>query len=538
MTKNIKKKIFKKFDLKRNIESKNETQIDSRYRDFINICHKYSIPEISHINSSFLTEEFITSVFLKYIEIRDEYIETRLPNFPYLKSVEDLEDFGFNINYFLSLDSTKKETLIAKKMLLLQDKKGKIWLGMYNPSVFIDFDFDDMFIFGNSVYNYFFGKNKDLDFLSSNFSLENILQYMESNNINDIGIDPINNAQYIMTAEISKKNVLLTQRPILKDSVVALFHNAMNLMNIDYTTEFPTTTGLLKIDLVGKGGVYVKRTFRINFIKVKAGYTASIRRFMNYDEIASLGLEGLGYTDEAIELINSAIESKTGINMILGETNSGKSTLLAAILNKIYMSQEKIISIENPIEIEMPYLQIDLSDTETADEKFKMTKEVAQKGILRHNPNVVLMSEIRTHDEIDFFAGLGLRGHMALATLHAGSVENAIEILLKVADESEINSILNIFVHQELLAKKCSKCDGSGEVGGHICTSCNGNKSKGVVPIYEIIKFGKLDKDDNLRDLDSLVEKRKAKIIRKSDLIEKLYNDGLIFEKDYKRVKS
>ena len=451
-------------------------------------------------------------------------------------SIEDLEKNGLDINYFLTLDTKEKEILTRKKMLLFKGKNGEIWLGFYYPSIYIDYHFDKVFFFGNNVYNYFFGKIKDLAFLDKEMDLDSLVQYMETNGINDMGIDPINDNQYIITAEISKKNVLLTKRPLLKDTIYSIFRNAMNRMNIDFTTEFPTTTGLLKVDLVGRSGIHVKRTFRINFIKVKMGYTASIRRFMNYEEVAHLGLKGLNYTDKAIELIEEAINDKGGINVILGETNSGKSTLLAAILNKIYLKQEKIISIENPIEIEMPYLQIDLSDTETADEKFKMTKEKAQKGILRHNPNVVLMSEIRTHDEIDFFAGLGLRGHMAFATLHAGSIEDAIHILLKVADEDEIRSILNLFVHQELLAKKCQHCDGKGYVKGVECEKCKGEGRNGVLPIYDIVKFEKLTKDDNLKDIDSIVAKGKAKRITKAELAKEYYDKNLIFEDDYRRL--
>ena len=478
----IKKIIPKKLDTSEILE-----KVPDEYQAFYDLGIEEDIPEFAHLNSEQLTEDFVTTIFLKYTKFRDKFIKNNFPEYDYLKNIDDLEINNLDINYFLTLDYNKKEILTKKKMLLLKKNTGELWLGIYYPSVYIDFAFDHIFIFGNSIYNYFFGQAKDLTFLKSSegINLENILQSMESMGINDIGIDPINENQYIITAEISKKNVLLTERPVLRNIIDDVFHSAMTKMNIDSTTEFPTTTGLLKIDLIGQNGLHVKRTFRINFIKVKMGYTASIRRFMNYDEIANLGLKGLGYTERAQALLDEAIADKSGINMILGETNSGKSTLLAAILNKIYLSHEKIISIENPIEIEMPYLQIDLSDTETADEKFKMTKEIAQKGILRHNPNVVLMSEIRSHDEIDFFAGLGLRGHMALATLHAGSVENAIEILLKVSDESELKSILNLFVHQELLAKKCVKCNGTGTVNGNTCNMCNGNKSKGVVPIYE-----------------------------------------------------
>jgi len=527
------KKLEKKFSFLKKENNNNNNTI------FFNFGKKYNIPELIELNDKDLDEEFITNIMLKYNAQKKEFMQKHFKKLKYFAKIEELEEFGFNINYFITLNSKEKEYLTKKNSIILIDNENRKWLGIFYPRVDIDIDFDNMFIFGGNVYNYFFGKRKDLSFLTSDkeFKMEVLLQYMESNDINDIGIDPINEAQYIITAEISKKNVLLTQRPIIKSMIDNLFNSLMTETGIDTTTEFPTTTGLLKIGLVNKEGIHTNRTFRINFIKVKTGYTASIRRFMNYEEIRDLGLKGLSYKDKAIELIDEAIKQKSGVSMVLGETNSGKSTLLAAILNKIFLSQQKIISIENPIEIKMPYLQIDLSDTETADEKFKMTKELAEKAILRHNPNVVLMSEIRSKDEIGYFADLGLRGHMALATLHAGSVANTIEILLKVADETQLKSIMNLFVHQELLAKKCQKCKGEGKLNNKICSQCGGNKSHGVIPIYEIVKFSKLGKDDSLRDFDKLIKDNKIKILRKQDLAKEYYDQGLIFEEDYERIK-
>ena len=512
---------------------------NNEFGKFKLLGRELDIPEIVNLEEKDFTDTLKINLFLKYSHLRDLFVERYLGDYKYYRNIEDLENDNINIEYFLNLPLEEKNILTDKRMLLFINNKGEKLLGLYVPSIYFSFVFDDIFIFGNNVYNYFFGKGKDLSFLNSNngINLEELLQSMETMGINDIGIDPINENQYIITAEINKQNVLLTQRPLLKQIIIDIFHKAMTEMGIDHTTKFPTVTGLLKIDLIGQNGVHIARTFRINFIRVKMGYTASIRKFMNYTEIEKLGLDGLGYIDEAKDLINEAIADKSGINMILGETNSGKSTLLAAILNKIHKQKQKIISIENPIEIEVPYLQIDLSDTETADEKYKMTKELAQKGALRHNPNVVLMSEIRTADEIEFFAGLGLRGHMALATLHAGSVENAIGILLKVSDEQELKSIMNIFIHQELLAKKCNNCKGEKVLeNGSTCNVCSGSGAKGVVPIYEIMKFEHLGKEDSLKDLKRLYENGKIKYVSKVKMARDLYEQGALFEEDYKRV--
>lgn len=525
--------------IKNKNQSKKEIIIEGEFGLFKKIATSLDIPEAVSLEVSSYNHKNKKDILLKYNKFHKKFMSKFCKTLPYYEKIEDLEKDGYDINSHLMQIESIKTKLEEKNHILVNNKNGKRALGIFIPDVSIDVDFDEIFIIGNSIYNYFYGKGKDLNLFSNNhqLTLNDILQMMESNGINDVGIDPINDFQFQITAEIAKQNVLLTQRPIVKDIILDIYNQSMIEMKKDHTTEMPTMTGLLKKDLIDKTGVHTLRTFRFNFIKIKNGLTLSIRRFMNYDEIDKLGLEGLNYLKEARALINEAIKEHRGANLILGETNSGKSTLLSAILNQIYKSKSKIISIENPIEILMPYLQIDLTDTETADEQFKMTKEIAQKAILRHNPNVVLMGEIRTKDEIEFYAGLGLRGHMAFATLHAGSVENAIEILLKIIDQSELRNILNLFVHQELIACKCKVCNGTGQINDKSCKVCDGVGSSGVIPIYEIVKFNHLNISDNVRDLNNLVKsENKVKYISKQQVIEELYEKGMVHEEDYLRV--
>lgn len=520
--------------------SNNRTDLDTyEFQLLKKIGNSMDIPEVIGLKDNAITLEQKKEIFLRHNLFHKKFMSKYCSGFKYYEKMEDLENDDFDVNSHLMQSEKIKETLKEKKHILLVDSRGKKTLGVFLPDISIDIEFDEIIIIGSSIYNYFYGKGRDSK--SFDITLSGILQHMESREINDLGIDPINDFQFIISAEIAKQNILLRDRPTVKEVILNVYNEAMIEMGKDHTTELPTMTGLLKKELVTKEGTHTLRTFRFNFIKIKNGLTLSIRRFMNYDEIDGLGLDGLGYLEKAKKLTKLAIDEKKGANLILGETNSGKSTLLAALLNPIYKEKNKIIAIENPIEILMPYLQIDLTDTETADEQYKMTKEIAQKAILRHNPNVVLISEIRTKDEIDFYAGLGLRGHMAFATLHAGSVENAIEILLKIVEESELRNILNLFIHQELIAKKCNECSGAGVItktnGSTLeCGNCEGVGSDGVLPVYEIAKFNKLGIGDSLRDLGSLVKKGKLTYISKQSVIEELHAENKVHEADYKRI--
>jgi Tfp pilus assembly pilus retraction ATPase PilT len=523
---------------KKTTKIENPQTNNTEYNVFINIGSSLDIPELSSITLNTYNQENKKDIFLKYNKFHKKFMASYCSFLKYYNTIEELEKDGYDINSHLMQVEKIKSKLEEKNQILINHKEGKRVLGVFLPDISVDIEFDEMIVIGNSIYNYFYGKGKDLNLFSNNhhLTLNDILQMMETNTINDVGIDPINDSQFLITAEVAKQNILLTKRPVVKDVILDIYNESMIEMGKDHTTEVPTMTGLLKKDLIDKKGNHVLRTFRFNFIKIKNGLTLSIRRFMNYDEIDKLGLDGLGYISQAQDIINRAIKEKRGINLIIGETNSGKSTLLSAILNKIYKSKMKIISIENPIEILMPYLQIDLTDTETADKQFKMTKEIAQKAILRHNPNVVLMNEIRTKDEIDFYAGLGLRGHMSFATLHAGSIENAIEILLKIVDESELRNILNLIMFQELIASKCKVCDGTGHIKDKPCKNCDGVGSDTVVPVYEIAKFNHLDINDNLRDIDTLIKQKKIVYLSKHHAIEELNSKNVVHNEDYARI--
>jgi len=537
----IKKSINKVVNKEINKESTRKTQTSNiEFNTFIDIGSSLDISELSNITLSSYSQQNKKYIFLQYNEFHRKFMGTYCKFLKYYNTIEELEKDGYDINSHLTRDVEIKLKLEKRDQILINNKNSqKIALGVFLLDITLDIQFDEMIVIGAPIYNYFYGKGKDLNLFNNNdhhLMLNDILQIMETNTINDVGIDPISDTQFVITAEVGKKNTLLTKRPVLKHVILDIYNESMLRMGKDHTTEVPTMTGLLKKHLVDKKGNHVLRTFRFNFIKIKTGLTLSIRRFMNYEEIDKLGLDGLGYITEAKDIINRAIDEKRGVNLIIGETNSGKSTLLSAILNKIYKSKSKIISIENPIEILMPYLQIDLTDTETADEKFRMTKEVAQKAILRHNPNVVLINEIRTKDEINFYTGLGLKGHMSYATLHAGSIENAIEILLKVVDESELRNILNLIIFQELIASKCKVCNGTGKVNGKPCQNCDGVGSDTVIPVYEIAKFSHLDIKDNLRDMDSLIKKKRVIYLSKHNVVEQLNDRNVVHGEDYSRI--
>jgi type II secretory ATPase GspE/PulE/Tfp pilus assembly ATPase PilB-like protein len=366
--------------------------------------------------------------------------------------------------------------------------------------------------------------------------------------VSDFHIEAQDLTRYQYTARMhggKSSKVVVLERNVRDVIVENLVHNLKLAMNKDTLEDPPISSGLIKAMLTNIRGKVIERTFRINIMRAskppKRVYSIVVRRLKNLEEIKTLGLKGLGYTDKGIELINKIIEKNYGINVVAGATNSGKTTLLTTILEEMREKNNRILSIENPIEIITNYPQFDLSQYENADEKHKLTQKKAMRGFLRHDPDQVLFSEIRD-DEIPAFVDLGLRGHTAFATLHAGKVTDVILRLLKASDNvmNVVNALTGIIV-QELFPKKCPYCDGKG------CRKCNNTGQNGVIPVYEIAFFkninvsrivnhkGEIDFSQYF-NFDELVKRGEMEYLKKSEIAEELYKNGFLFENDYKKI--
>lgn len=500
--------------------------------------------------------EHIKFIFFKYPDLHKRFFQEKFPQFEYLENVEKIVE-SYNYSYHFNQNDEIKNALSAIDSVLLMDSEGKIILGMFHPVANIPtgLHFDKISIIGAGLYNFYYQQNKNLLITSGvQQTFKDLLQHMETQGINDLHIKSVNEKQSIITARIGMDIVAVTELPILNSYVKDLIHQAKLLMKEETLEEPPEMTGLIKISLVDNKNMPVERTFRMNIIITSSGLektdSVSIRRMMNLSEIDKLGLVGLGYSKGAIDLLTKIKLKEHGVNIVAGATNTGKSTLLASILNELDKEGLKIISAENPVEIVARYDQIDLSLTANAEDKFKMTMERALKAILRHDPDVVLISEVRIKQEIRDFVELGLKGHIAWTTTHAGSAKTAIlKFLQAIETPLDLIESLNGIVVQELLTKKCKRCNATGLLhSGDSCAECNGTGKKGIVPVYEIVYFKKLASNEMLSedgkvdfkrlfDFKTLIEKGNIEYISKVDIAKQLFAEGVIFEKDWDRIR-
>ena len=553
-SKNIKSKVEK---LKKEAEEKTKNlkndkkvvvDIEPYYiRKIKQLAHELNILDFLEIeDNEDIDNETLMKVVLENPEFHRRYISELFPNKKFYSTVEELEEDGYDIKYFLEMidDRANDELKEIGSICVRRKSDDKIFVGYLIPSLNIHFDFEDYFFIDTKIYSYFYNtKNIDISGEGEDEGdFDDILKYMEVNEVSDLHFQLADEYSYYFTARFGQQLVRITDRPILKATVDKLYNQALIKIGKDNLSNPPEVSGLIKQKLIGNSGHMIERTFRFHSMYDNKGSyqgrAVSIRRLMNYDEIEKLGLQGLNYTDKAIKLIQKASNGTHGVIFITGKTNSGKSTLLYAILNSIYKQNRRIKSIEAPIEIVAPYSQVDLIATEDADEKYKMTREIAIAALLRQDPDVVLISEVRTKSEVDDFVELGLKGHLAYTTMHTGSVEETISRALKSVEEpSDLQQTLKLIVSQELVRKKCPKCNGNKMINEKMCDVCNGLGVKGVLPIYEIAYFHNLETGvDDIRDIKTLIKKKKVEYISKKEIMQYYMDKNMVLHEDYIRV--
>jgi type IV pilus assembly protein PilB len=220
------------------------------------------------------------------------------------------------------------------------------------------------------------------------------------------------------------------------------------------------------------------------------------------------------------------IKEPYGMVLVTGPTGSGKTTTLYAALSEIRSSEDKIVTIEDPVEYQLPGItQIPVN------EKKGLTFARGLRSILRHDPDKIMVGEIRDEETAQIAIQSALTGHLVFTTVHANNVVDVLGRFLNMKVEPyNFVSALNCVVAQRLVRLICDKCrqvvvytpqqfeesgiDGSKYADqvfyeGRGCIDCNGTGYKGRLAIAEI-----LDMSDQIRQL--ILDRRSAAEIKKA----------------------
>jgi type II secretory ATPase GspE/PulE/Tfp pilus assembly ATPase PilB-like protein/CheY-like chemotaxis protein len=168
-----------------------------------------------------------------------------------------------------------------------------------------------------------------------------------------------------------------------------------------------------------------------------------------------LALDALGFEEQEREAIANLLRSKEGIVLVTGPTGSGKTTTLYAALRLVQNEGVNIVTVEDPVEYRLGSNIVQVQ----VNEKAGLTFASALRSILRQDPDVVLVGEIRDQETSQIAVQAALTGHLVLSTLHTNDAPNSVTRLLDMGMESyKIASALRGIVAQRLLRRLCPVC--------------------------------------------------------------------------------
>ncbi len=223
-------------------------------------------------------------------------------------------------------------------------------------------------------------------------------------------------------------------------------------------------------------------------------------------------VEDLGFEKDNRERIDHFLSQSYGIILVTGPTGSGKTTTLYSALNKLNSIEKNIITVEDPIEYRIKMIR-----QSQVNVKAGMTFATGLKAILRQDPDIIMVGEIRDSETANIAVQAALTGHLVLSTLHTNDAVGALSRMQEMGIESFLLATATIgVIGQRLVRKICARCKKEFKPGatllkrigidsqnkdlkfytGEGCTVCKGSGYKGRLGIYEILKI-----DDKMKEL-------------------------------------
>jgi type IV pilus assembly protein PilB len=275
--------------------------------------------------------------------------------------------------------------------------------------------------------------------------------------------------------------------------------------------------------------------FRVSIMPTIHGEDAVIR-ILDKEQIneafKNLNLDVVGFAEEDLRKFRHYIAEPYGMVLVTGPTGSGKTTTLYAALNEIRNEEDKIVTIEDPVEYQLHGItQIPVN------EKKGLTFDRGLRSILRHDPDKIMVGEIRDTETAQIAIQSALTGHLVFTTVHANNVIDVIGRFLNMGVEPyNFVSSLNCVLAQRLIRMLCPYCKRGhhaadvelGESGLRPeehretvfyvnvgCDACNHTGYRGRTAIHEL-----LDLSDNIREM--IVERRPGSEVRRAAVAEGL----------------
>ncbi len=262
-------------------------------------------------------------------------------------------------------------------------------------------------------------------------------------------------------------------------------------------------------------------------------------------------LENLGFSEELTKEFKKLLEHSHGMILVTGPTGSGKSTTLHTFLQTVATDDKNIITVEDPVEYKADNINQIQVNTKTG-----LTFAAGLRSILRQDPDIVMVGEIRDKETAEIAIQAALTGHLMLSTLHTNNTAAAITRLVDMGvDEFLITSSLLGVLAQRLCRKLCDDCKKEVEIPEDIkeefnlpnitvydgvgCSSCNYTGYKGRVAVGELLIMNddiKRMLKEGLSDFEIRESMRRSGVKLIHDQLLELYLNGTTSLKEIIRV--
>jgi type IV pilus assembly protein PilB len=260
----------------------------------------------------------------------------------------------------------------------------------------------------------------------------------------DIHVEP---AEHELRVRYRIDGVLKEQQPAPKGMQAAILSRIKVMSDIDIAERRKPQDGRMSVVHQGQ-----KIDLRVASLPTVWGEKIVMRVLDN--STARLALRDLSFSERSFEVYQRAYSKPYGMILVTGPTGSGKSTTLYATVNAVSQPEINVITVEDPVEYRLPGInQVQVNP------KAGLTFAGALRSILRSDPDVVLLGEIRDHETAQIAVEAALTGHLVLSTLHTNDAASAVTRLVEMGIEPFlVGSALDCVVAQRLARKLCEKC--------------------------------------------------------------------------------